>query len=508
MKKGLLLTLVVVVALLSSSSFAYAPVLKNIPDIIIGDHEQGDTENFFVFSDAFVFDTYVNDQDSTEADLKWSYVKTGQDPTSPTQTIIINDLDEETADYVNPTNDIRNGFNAASFRNDTLSPRTGHTPYDDPAAAALLVNVHLALYVSDGAFTDSDEIDVYAANNDEDGYSGLGIDPSFEETWETVDDWAIFDGVGPGTAASSYGGYDSVNKRLRSGFPSNPFTGQGWTQWLQWNIGHTGINTVITYKANTAYVLKVKLSADANTTVPQLRIRTQTLDNMWSACALYAADGTNPSQGGVPQTTPADFYLMWEPQGSTADGFIAIDGISGLTANLGEIYIDDLKIYEVPLADITASAEGSVTSYTGWLVQGSGITVASTSITYADTTSWGAAGQFITLTNPLDDNNFYKLTYPIRKSGSAATDQVRMRVSDTYNGNCSENFVLASGNPKLTTSNANFYMYHRAVNGRATTPFAGDLTVLLDTIQAIDGASSVILSTPLTIEKLALPPLN
>jgi hypothetical protein len=514
MKKGLLITLVVAVALLSSSSFAYAPVLNNIPDIIIGDHEQGDTNNFFVFSEAFVFDTYVTDRDSTISLLKWSYNKTGQ-TSGAAQTIVINNMAEESSNFVDPTNNLRNGFTTASFRNDTLSPRTKTTlPYPDPTLP--IANVYLALYVSDGTFTDSQEITVYTADNGVDGYSNIGISPTYTETWDTADNWEHWDGLS-GIAAASYGAYDSGNKRLVVGFPVYPFGGNGWTDWFQWNGSHTGFANTIPFAASSAYILKARLSADANTTIPQnIRFRTQDSTSVWSACYIPGSDQTDPiaaGEAGMPTTTPADFFMMWEPQGSHADGIISIDAYS--TSFLGSIYIDDIKVYTIPLSQITTTAEASITSYTGWGVISTGVTVGATTIQYGTidpAAGWHTAGNYITLTDPLSAGSFYKLSYPLSKSGTTLCDQVRLRAGDVKNSAYSSNFVFndQTGNTikSIQTTPTNFYLYHYAANGRSTSP-AGDLAVFCDGIKTVTGtAATTILTTPLVIEKLAIPQLN
>jgi hypothetical protein len=514
MKKGLLITLVVVVALLSSSSFAYAPVLKNIPDIIIGDHEQGDTNNFFVFSDAFVFDTYVTDRDSTVSDLRWSYHKTGQTPSSPTQTIVINNMDEEPSNFVTPTENIRLSHTTASFRNDTLSPRTKTTlPFNTPSGT--LANVFLALYVSDGTFTDSQEITVYSVDNGFDGYSRLGYNPTYTEAWDTADGWVNWDGLG-GVAPASYGGYDAANKRLIVNFPVSPFGGWGWTEFFKpATAPATGFANLIPFTASSAYVMKVRLSSDTNTRVPQnIRLRAQDANSVWTACGCFGSDQDNPAaagEAGMPQTTPGDFFIMWEPQGSTADGIISIDAWT--TPYLGSIYVDDLSVYTIPLADITKTTEATVTSFAAWGTQLSGVTVTGPQITLGTINSaegWHDAGAYITLTDTLTPG-FYKTTYNLSKTGTTTCDQTRLRVGDAKNAGYSSNYAfndsLTNTVKRITSSPQAFYEYHYAANTRATG--VGDFAIFVDGIRSAgDTAAPTLLTPPLVIEKLSFSQLN
>nr|HQH12815.1 hypothetical protein [Candidatus Sumerlaeota bacterium] len=83
MKKGLILTLATVaVALLSTVGYGYAPIIGNIPDVIIGDKDDpiGSTEDlyFFRFTNAFNFDDYLskhpNDEDQSTTNVRWSFL--------------------------------------------------------------------------------------------------------------------------------------------------------------------------------------------------------------------------------------------------------------------------------------------------------------------------------------------------------------------------------------------------------------------------------------------------
>lgn len=89
MKRGLLITLVTVaIALLCGNVFAYAPIIKDMPEVWIGDEEDnaGLTVdiNFFRFTAAFNFDDYVtfdpDDPNPVTTDVRWSFMTDLSDP--------------------------------------------------------------------------------------------------------------------------------------------------------------------------------------------------------------------------------------------------------------------------------------------------------------------------------------------------------------------------------------------------------------------------------------------
>lgn len=506
MKKGLLLTLVIA-ALISSSVFAFAPVLNDLPDVVIGDSEQGNSNNFFVFSDAFVFDTYVTDQDSTIADMKWSFQ--GTDPLA--QKIAINGLDEETADLTgeDPTNDLRAVSSTASFRNDTLSPRTGTTPYPNPTA---LENVVIAMYVSDGDFVVSQPITVYSVDDGVDGLS-QGEIPTWTEKFAAQGQWipwAAFSGTAPSSIAS----FDSANGRISLKFPTATLPSPSFFQWLESATPPaTGVNMQVAYAANTMYVLKARLAADANTTVPYIRLRAQASDNIWTSCLTTGIQedlGQTGGQFGAPQVGGTDFRMVFQPQGSTADAFIAADSYQA-SAYTGEVYIDELNLYALEIGtDVTLATAQTVSSFsTGWYPAGTGVTIGASSITIADPgTTWFAnAGAFITLPTAVAPGDYYRIRYNISKNAvSNPAEQLRLRAADTANGGYGSNYVYNDNNGSATlhfsTTPQGVYLWHSTMNNRSTT-FGADLSVYVDHIESNTAATnaSIILNS-IVIEKV------
>lgn len=129
-------------------AFAAAPVMSNLPDIAIGDMEDGADNNLFVYSDAFNFDDYVTDADTASNQLLWSFAEFdgGLDAAQYTINGVgpINVGDQEIADEQlagNPkaaapgANQINASSSSATFRDIILSPGTGSGPFADPSPA-------------------------------------------------------------------------------------------------------------------------------------------------------------------------------------------------------------------------------------------------------------------------------------------------------------------------------------------------------------------------------------
>lgn len=511
MKKEILIILTLVFFIVGSTGFSWAPVIKNIPDVVIGDLEEGDSNNFFIFSDVFIFDDYVDDPDTTRSMLKWSFAQT-----SGIHPISINNMDEETADltYLNPVNNIRAGFTTASFRNEGLSPRTGSTPYPNPPS---LSDAHIIMYVADNTdLQDSTDFMVYSVDNGEDGYSCCPPMPYYE-TFDFQGYWNFYTdsfALGP----IQYGKYDAVNRRIVLSSP-----GANWPTWYSWQIPSPQ-NEIITYQPNTLYALRTRLSTDANTSIPLVRIRVQSSDFVWETDLNPQCMNLNPSsvpELGVPTTTPQDFLLIWEPQGSTANAFVAFDewefGSGGTWT--GDIYIDEFQLYHIPFNQITIIEEAipEITAFDtaspyNWSAA-TGVTVNPTNISFIDTTSWHGVGRLVTLNKPMLPGYVYRLKYNISKSGTERVDDPRMRVNDAQNGGYSTSFSIDDTRPESTkhveTIAKDWIIYHVAKNPRATVdPYAGiDLAIWCDAITKTPMGTTIMLLNKIRIERITFPPL-
>jgi hypothetical protein len=170
------------------NAFAIAPTIADLPEVTIGDAEQniGTDNNFFVFTNAFAFDSYVSDPDSTVSSLIWSFDE--GNPIGPNW-FNINDKPpvavgagaiaaEEAANGVNRLNpgagfDIRLGQPFATFRDVIFSPPPTNLPYPDPNpvdAASHLAGKAVRFYVSDGTNVTSQDTLV---NSEDDGFDAL-----------------------------------------------------------------------------------------------------------------------------------------------------------------------------------------------------------------------------------------------------------------------------------------------------------------------------------------------
>jgi len=140
MRKGLVTLGVVALVLAVSSSFAEAPLLSCLPDIVISDVEQNSQtvdSNLFIFSDAIDLDEYVNDADTPTTALRWSFIESGS------QTIEINGiLSNPAVDTLDPgVDDIRAVSNMASFKNVAW--------YGTGQSVGATTEVMIEMYVSD-----------------------------------------------------------------------------------------------------------------------------------------------------------------------------------------------------------------------------------------------------------------------------------------------------------------------------------------------------------------------
>jgi hypothetical protein len=166
MRKGLVVTLgVVALVLLVTPTFALAPVISCIPDIIVSDAEQNQTvdQNFFIFSDALDLDQAVRDDDtSPKSLLKWSFVET-----APGNSILINGISGLTAPTAATLKDpgasnLRAVSQFASVRNKLWSPVAGTLPFPNPGTASM--NSTIQLVVSDTTNYTSQAVVVQSVN--------------------------------------------------------------------------------------------------------------------------------------------------------------------------------------------------------------------------------------------------------------------------------------------------------------------------------------------------------
>lgn len=344
-----------------------------------------------------------------------------------------------------------------------------------------------------------------------------GISAFYTETFDTQGLWNFYTS-GFQTGPSAYGGYDSVNKRIVLKSPSS-----GWSDWYSWQIPYPS-NNIVTYTADTIYALKVKLSTDANTTIPLIRIRVQSSDFVWGTDLnpqCVNVDPTSVPELGVPTTTPQDFLLVWEPQGSTADAFIAFDEWEFGGTWTGELYVDEFNVYKIPNSQMTVVGEAISditafnTAYPNNWTTADGVTINPTNIAFTDTSVWHGVGRLVKLDTPMAPNDIYRIKYNLSKSGTDRVDDPRIRVNDSQNGGYATNITFddtrAESTKHVEATAQDFILYHVAKNSRATVSGAlngYDLTIWCDQITKVPSSNATMYLNQIQIDKITLPPLN
>lgn len=309
MKKGLYTALLATAAMFAgiSSSYASAPVISSLPDVCIGDGDEnpgGTDNNFFRFTNAFRFDDYVSDADSTVSELLWSFDE-GDEPSpggtdqyftingnNPIHVGAVAAAGGDPLDHLNPgADELRADGEWADFRDIVLSPGPGTGPFT-PSPGDLAqhdVGKVVTFWVSDGTNVTSQSIVVNICDNENDQISG-----GFIVTWENVNDFTSAAGwvqtrgnsVNPLMTAV----HDTTNGELDAtvgpnSLPTNFYDG-AWSNnhriigWLEGNQLDDGLDNLhLSYgEAGTNFV-RVKYSLYASgvagdlNKVPNLRLR-------------------------------------------------------------------------------------------------------------------------------------------------------------------------------------------------------------------------------------------
>jgi hypothetical protein len=251
------------------SAQAVAPVVSDIPDVVISDSEDnigGTDNNYFVFTNAFQFDNFVTDGDTPVNTLKWSFDEgTDVNGDSSTQYFTINNKNPNAvgdaaiaaaqanpATRLNPANDLRTSP-TASFRDVVLTPGSGPLVSAFPTAAPSVRNAHAAgkvvrLYVSDQTFVVSTDIIVSAVDSDTtpsvDALSG-GFAVLKTDAFTTSSGWGALGQVGTNfTAAIGTRQFDPVNTALAATVTgSNRYAIIGWIEDAASDVPFSDIGT-------------------------------------------------------------------------------------------------------------------------------------------------------------------------------------------------------------------------------------------------------------------------
>lgn len=184
MSKGLKITLMTVaIALVSAQAMALAPVIKDLPDVIVGKNVgiTGANSSWtpFVYPDAMDLNTLASDDYTSATGLMWTYTGSSlaylingvnpislgtTDPTSPTKSQIIN----RTVAAAEQNTDGK--ANTITIRNKNLAPLGGTVTY--PTTAGLQTAQLVTFFCSDGNLYSSQTVYFYTDNDGMNRLSG------------------------------------------------------------------------------------------------------------------------------------------------------------------------------------------------------------------------------------------------------------------------------------------------------------------------------------------------
>jgi hypothetical protein len=303
MKRGLLTLVIVAIALLCSNVYAYAPIIIDIPDVLIGDAEDNGTScgltdlNFFRFTDAFNFDDYVKcdpadpDCASTYPQMvRWSFFNPdGADLVKingfeiiadPSESIQPDLVGKELTSWPN-TGTIPRASSLASFRDLVDSPEPDAPPYTPDPTEATCLDTVITIYASNGSKADSDEVIVKANVLPSEICLPDGISvptplicgekdwtSPATEGWVKSYAWANGYFIGRFTDLVTpyyYGTHTTSGGHIRG-------SGSAQNVWCSWE--HT--STDITFNNNNVYRIQYLISSDQSdiTKVPNCRLLT------------------------------------------------------------------------------------------------------------------------------------------------------------------------------------------------------------------------------------------
>jgi hypothetical protein len=155
-----------------------APVVADIPGVIVGDENSITAPNLFVYPDAFSLDSKVTDDNVLDANIQWSYTGAGkyrlnnvlplnlatEDPILPGAKRIDN--------VDNDPNQVDGNPDTVTFRNVTLSPPL--LPNTDPPGSGIIASETQAVtvFASDGSTATMKSFLVYTDDGGNDRLSG------------------------------------------------------------------------------------------------------------------------------------------------------------------------------------------------------------------------------------------------------------------------------------------------------------------------------------------------
>jgi hypothetical protein len=353
MKKGLFLTLVLSIALIASSSFGYAPEIGNIPDVVIGNCDE--SGNFwttdvkmFRFSNAFKFDDYVTDNDSTPStDLKWCFIE------QVSGYLAINDkleLDTGSEDpYAPPgAKELRAGNEYASFRDIMASPpsfdaavQSGTEKYP----GAPLCDQFVTFWVVDQD-SNADSKTIYVKSIDCE-VDALSAGAEFVGSYGFDTDSETF-------AAATFTGYSLPTSRQEAGRIGLQTGGAAANVFGFWQTP----SDEIAYQANRVFRARYSLQRDTALTnaddMPSMRLRWIT--NNFAGSASYYINSISPFDM-VPPVEPSekDYTSYFYPATDTGGLGLTID-VLDFSPEGGTVWCTGIEVEKIDRSFLNSTA--------------------------------------------------------------------------------------------------------------------------------------------------------
>jgi len=400
MKKGLILTLATVaVALLCTVSYGYAPLIKDIPQVWIGNDGNADIPEtvspdlyFFRYTNAFNFDQYVYhnplDEDQSTTNVRWSFLADSADLVTingietlsdASEALKPEDVGKELTSY--PNNDTPpRATSFATFRDILDSPTTSEPPYPAPTSGSEL-NTIITIFASNGTKASSKEVVVRA--NLIDGIDKLSS--VVESVWTDAAPSADWSKLYPTDRQfiNAFDGSFYIATQLTSGGSIGASGHATNSVWSYWNAPATAA----TYVANQVYRAKytIHTTQTNQNNVPNMRMLLSCTDGTSAAFAGGSRIGKGPS---APTSTPQVYDVYFGPRDLStllpAIQYVTLSWelIDFATDENGTNYLDSVELQRFPTPDKVAGTSiktfQGASGFAGWtsykLTQVGGVT--------------------------------------------------------------------------------------------------------------------------------------
>jgi hypothetical protein len=183
--------LAVAIAVVGSQAGAMAPVIADIPGVIVGDEASLSAPNLFVYPDAFSLDSKVSDDNVLDANIQWSYTGTGKYrlnnrfPLDMLTEDIILPGDKRIDSGLDDPDAVDTDHDTVTFRNKDLSPPfLGNT---DPPGTGIIASETevVTVFASDGTTAGTKSFLVFTDDDGNDRLSGTFFTPVIGRTEST-----------------------------------------------------------------------------------------------------------------------------------------------------------------------------------------------------------------------------------------------------------------------------------------------------------------------------------